>query len=335
MSVKNWMTAVCFLLISGCVTSIRSPTEPVAVTADPQLAATNTAPRASLADGQSIADLMNKNYNETTTSCTEYGTGKTRGYYFCTGVLARTTDNGNFNPWEPSSTALQLRATSFSWIRHDLNTRAFYKRAGFLLLSPADVLAGVIPGATYPMVNGNVVVTCVYPFDAHTTRTMNRNYLGCDFEGTGLGHPNIGHTWGSCDNKLGLTTAAQWNNHFISSGQVNYRQCSWNADNPQGWRNAIASHASFPTGQSSWNEVMFFNFGPNASPGIDDLMAHWIVAFFYDPARSGSLSDAQAFQAKLATVKNRRVPILKLDFNAPAAQRFQFNAADQVHQYYP
>ena len=290
--------------------------------------------QAELSDGPGIAALINKNYNENTTSCTEYGTGKARGYYFCTGVLLRTTDVGAFNPWESSPTALQLLGTSYSWIRHDYNTTGFFKRAGFILLSPADVLAHAVPGITYPIYAStrNPAVQCVYPFDAWTTRTMNRSALGCDVEGTGIGYPPTrDYAWGSCDNRYGYSTAAQWDQHFRNVGQLNYRQCSWNADNTQGWRNAISSHGNF-TGQSSWSEVMFYNGGPANSPnlpGWNKGMHAWVVAFFYDVAKVGALGDAQSFQKKMAAT-GKRVPILRINFSAPAASRFQFEVADQA-----
>ena len=63
-------------------------------------------------------------------------------------------------------------------------------------------------------------------------------------------------------------------------------------------------------------------------------MRQWIVAFFYDVAKPGSLADAKAFQQKLAVYK-KRVPILRIDFSAPASQRFQFLASDQVAGSYP
>ena len=210
------LPVISLALLAGCSSPVKDDQQTPSVmgigtfsTVSPQ-ASVQTA----LSDGPGIAALINKNYNEDTTSCTEYGTGIARGYYFCTGVLVRTTDNGNFNPWAPSTTALTLRATSYSWIRHDLNTSSFYKRAGYILLNPADILAGAVPGMNYGKVRPNdgppdyTWVQCVYPFDAWTTRTMNRNYFGCNFEGTGLGHPDVGHPYGSCDIGLGYSTAA-------------------------------------------------------------------------------------------------------------------------------
>ena len=297
----------------------------------------NAAVQTSLSDGPGITALINNNYNEDTTSCTEYGTGKARGYYFCTGVLLRTTDNGNFNPWESSPTALQLRATSYAWIRHDMKTSSLYKGAGFILLNPADILAGAVPGLDFLRWGGTraTAVQCVYPFDAWTTRTMDRNRFGCDEEGTGLGSPELTNTYGSCDNKFGFTTTEQWNNHFRSVGQLYHRQCSWNADNAQGWRNMIASHNSFP-GQVYWNEVMFYNWGPGgqAATSANEMIRRWTVAYLYDQAAAGALATAQVFQQKMAAT-GKRVPILRLNFTAPAANRFEFRAADQSAGAYP
>jgi hypothetical protein len=285
-----------------------------------------------------IAALINMNYNEDTTSCIDYNTGASRGYYFCTGVLLRTTDNGNFMPWEASPTALALQGTSFSWIRHDLHTSGFFKRAGFILLNSADTLAGAVPGITDLHVANpeqDPAVTCVYPFDAWTTRTMNRPYGGCNYEGVpgGVGYPSYA-PWGICDKKLGYTTSAQWEWDFRQHNQVNYNQCSWSSDNAQGWRNSIASHNSI-SGQSFWNEVMLKNWGGTEWVSVaNEAMRKWTVAFFYDVAKPGALSDAKAFQQKMANT-GKHVPILRIDFNAAASERFQFLAGDQVAGAYP
>lgn len=318
--------AVVLALLAGCSSLQKGPDiePPLVRGADPN------APRAEiqtpLSDGLGIAALINKNYNEDTISCTDYNTGKERGYYWCTGVLLRTTDNGAFNPWESSPTALRLGGTSYSWIRHDLNTRTFYKRAGFILLNPADILASAVPGLSF-ITNA---VTCVYPFDAYTVRAP-RAGPGCNFEGTtGLNYA----PWGSCDQVLGYGYAQQWIAHFQASGQVNYRQCSWSADTGQFWRNMIWTHTQI-AGQSSWNEVMVDNWGQDYQEAeAAEYMRRWTVAFFWDVAKAGSLADAQAFQRKM-TATGKRVPILRLNFSAAPAQRFSYVPADQVAGQYP
>lgn len=334
MKVKAYFFAIALMLLGGCSTlrdDAVAPVAPVAMGASPL--APKAAIQTSLSDGPGIAALINKNYNEDTTSCTSHVTGAAMGYYFCTGVLLRTTDNGPFNPWEASASALTLQGTSFSWIRHDLNTTTFYKRAGFIVLSPADVNASAVPGIDYPTFPStrNTAVICVYPLDAWTTRTMDRFWSGCDQEGTGLGH-NWEVPVGTCEATFNYTTQEQWNNHFNSVGQTNYRQCSWNADISAHWRNMIGSHNTY-AGLSSWNEVMIHNF-PGAAAQANELMRRWTVAFFYDVAKAGSLPDAQEFQRKMA-VTGKRVPILRIDFSTAPSQRFQFLAGDQVAGAYP
>lgn len=321
---------VLFLLVSGCATQ----NEPVQLVEQDGVQGKQLGVQTSLSDGPGITALINKNYNEDTTSCTEYGNGAARGLYFCSGVLLRTTDNGNFPPWESSPLALDLRATSYAWIRHDLNTRILYKGAGFILLSPADVLATAVPGITYPTFpNHNPVVKCVYPFDAWTTRDgTDRHYLGCDYENTGVGSPIADRPWGSCNDKEGYTSASQYEAHLARNGYLHWKQCSWNADSSLSWRQMIASHNKLVNGNplAYWNEVMLYNAGHTSSlPGTNELMRKWIVAFFYDVQRAGSKGVAQAFQQKMAAT-GKRVPILKLDFTAAPASRFQYIVADQV-----
>ncbi|MCD5972079.1 hypothetical protein [Pseudomonas quasicaspiana] len=159
---------------------------------------------------------------------------------------------------------------------------------------------------------------------------MDRKQGGCDFEGTGLSLPIATLTqWGSCDNRLGYSSAAQWNSHFISQEQIAYKQCSWNADNAQGWRNMIESRHTFSgsfSGQQGWNEIMQNAY---ASESWNALMLGWVTAFFYDVNKSGGLSDAKVFQQKMANT-GKRVPILRLDFAANAVNRFQYVVSDQV-----
>lgn len=285
--------------------------------------------KAELSDGLGIAALLNKNYNENTSRCVNYISGIESGHYWCTGVLVRTTDNGNFPPWEPSPTALRLGGTSFAWIRHDEGTKTLYKRAGFAVLNPADLIAGAVQGMSFELDR----VFCFYPFDAYTTRTMTRKSPGCDFENTA---PGV-NAFGTCDYSLGYTTAAQWNAHFRSVGQTNYRQCSWSAWKSSNWVSAIQSRKAF-VGQSSWSEVMMWNAGDTNDPrqiaDNKEAVRKSIVGFFFDPSKSGSLADAQAFQKKLADT-GRRVPVLRLNFQAPASQRFVFSQGDQLTGYYP
>lgn len=103
-----------------------------------------------------------ENYTETTTNCREYGSGKARGHYYCSGVLVRTVNDGDFEPWIYSPTALGIGATSYSWMRTDVNISGLYHPAGFILRNRIDAVAHDLPGLESGFV-------CVYPFDASTS----------------------------------------------------------------------------------------------------------------------------------------------------------------------
>lgn len=260
--------------------------------------------------------LLNKNYNDTATAC---GENNNLPLFRCSGVFLRTVDNGNFDPWTSSPSAIALGSLSFTWLRHDLSTNTLYHRAGYIRMNPEDI------GTYYPVNQANWSgVNCLYPFDAYTVRQP-RGLNGCDFE-RAPGTPNISNpsgyeAWGSCDNRLGYTTAAQWNAHYTGTGQTNYMQCSWSSAKAGNWMAMIASHESFPT-KTSWNEILV-----PAGALFEDI---FIMAFFYDVNRAGALDDARTFQSKLASKTARRVPIYSINFNAAPSSRFGYLASDQI-----
>lgn len=258
--------------------------------------------------------LLNRNYNDSVTACSG-----DNPLFRCSGVFLRTVNNGNFDPWTASPSAITLGSTSFTWLRHDLSTNTLYHRAGYIRMNPDDI------NRYYPDGQANWAgVNCVYPFDAYTVRKP-RNYNGCDFERApgAPGTPNPSHSivWGSCDDKLGYTTAAQWNTHYRNAGQIEYMQCSWSSGKASHWMAMITSHESFPA-KTSWNEILVPTVGP-----IEDV---FVMAFFYDVNKPGAREDARAFQSKLASKKGRRVPIYSINFNAGASMRFGYQASDQV-----
>jgi hypothetical protein len=279
------------------------------------------APRSQLQKPAEVLADVTKNYTEATTDCREYGTGKARGHYYCSGVLVRTVDDGNFNPWMYSPTSLLIGASSYSWMRTDVQQTTLYHPAGFILRNRIDAIAHALPGLESGFV-------CLYPFDAGTS-TAN-GHKGCGYRGKRLEEAssigpyddNSAYAWGSC-NGIGITTASQWNAHFNSVGNVRTRQCSWNIDSQHGWNNMIASRRNFPNFTSIWNEILLNNFGDGAQ------MPKYISAFFYDVSRAGGLVAAQRFQTKMKSA-GYNVPILRVNFNAAAASRFTYVTGDQV-----
>ncbi len=274
------------------------------------------APPVQLQTPAAVLASVNKNYNETTTTCQQYGTSAERGAYYCSGVLVRTVDNGPFNPWSYSPTAIAIGATSYSWIRQDTGITGLYHPAGFILRNRVDAIAAGVPGLATGFI-------CMYPYDA-STRTTN-GHQGCGLRPRNTApqadNENGAYTWGSCDT-IGVNTTAQWNADFTSHGNNFSKQCSWSVDKPSAWPSMIASRQTFGR-NDVWNEVLLNNYKDG------DAMPPYISAFFYDVKKAGSLAIAQDFQRKLSAA-GYNVPILRLDFTAAAANRFAYEVADQV-----
>ncbi len=262
-----------------------------------------------------ILEAMNRNYNESQTNCREQGSGAARGHYYCSGVLVRTVDDGNFTPWSYSASAIRLGATSYSWIRQDINTNRLFHRAGFILRNKTEAITHGLPGLETGFI-------CIYPFNASTS--SNLNHQGCglrtlrsSFEQNNTRNNNSAYAWGSCE-AAGITTLAQWEQYYSQNGT---RQCSWNIDNQTGWNAVISSMNNHNS--TAHNEILLNNYNNG------DAMPRYIAAFFYDVRIAGALADAQNFQRKL-DANGYNVPILRLDFTAAKANRFAYSASDQV-----
>ncbi|WP_297842931.1 hypothetical protein [Pseudomonas sp.] len=275
-----------------------------------------------------VLEAMNRNYGESQNNCREYETSLPRGHYYCSGVLLRTVEDGNFNPWTYSPSSIALGATSYSWIRQDVSNKTLYHPAGFILRNKAE-------GNSHGLRALETGFICLYPFDAGTLANPN-NHQGCGVRGfketpTLNDKPsqsevknNNPYGWGSCD-ALGITTATQWNAYLTAHGPALSGQCSWNIESQSGWSAMIASRPAFPQYANVWNEILLNNkAGDNG-----DSLKPFIAAFFYDVHRTGSLAAARNFQTKL-NANGYNVPILRLDFTAAAAQRFAYVAADQA-----
>lgn len=335
---KHLMYTYIILLgtLAGCVHQENDTAAPQLIDSTPSSISSGTH-ESFPTTGQGWADVFNRNYNETQTLCKDPD-GRERGLYWCSGVMVRTVNNDGYVPWAISPNAARVGATSFSWIRHDEGTRMLYHPAGYIWMSPADYI-GMKGNSSPPpgMIAWADHYACIYPFDAGTL-SGNRAPYGCGLlstKGSGSQPPDLPtripnpSAWGSCNQPpLSFTTAAQWNNHFQQqAGGVYSRSCSWYSDSSQYWLNMISSRQSFPR-PLVWNEFMIDNdFGNNPQ-----YFQNPITAFFYDVHRTGGLAAARKFQTDLATANERprRAPILRLDFDAPNASRFSYNAGDQV-----
>jgi len=105
---KHLISIAMGLLLLGCTKeNIETTPTPnsVGLTASTELHDGNASPY----PPEEGFSLFNKNYNDSTTACKPG-----EDLFICTGVFLRTVDNGNFNPWESSPSAIALGSSSFT-----------------------------------------------------------------------------------------------------------------------------------------------------------------------------------------------------------------------------
>ncbi|BDU19744.1 hypothetical protein [Dyella sp. GSA-30] len=285
---------------------------------------------------QLVADTVNRLYNTITSSCQEPDTLAPRGHYYCSGLLVRAVSDGDYLPWLYGPDAIRLGASSYSWIRGDLNTTQLLRPAGFILRNP---WYGITEGL--PVLDQGFM--CLFAFDGSTSGSG--NHYGCGhpkqalptrFPQPSAQHRNVDFAWGQCE-AAGILSHAQWVAFHEENPQLPYdwRQCSWNVDRPLAWDNALLEHSIYgDRGHGGhfyvWNELLL------KITDDESLLKERIAAFFYDPNHSSSgtnppLEAAQNFQRKLDG-HGYQVPVLRIDFNAPASQRVTYRPEDQVIQ---
>ena len=301
-------------------------------------------------DPMQTLERVLRNYNTLDNDCSEPDTRVPRGHYYCSGVTLRMVNDGPFNPWDYSPFAIKTGATSFSWLRRDLSTRMLIHPGGFILRTPTDAHALGMPAKESGF-------ACVYSFDAASG--PERRWHGCglfdDPAPSRTAQPlvagrNAALAYGSCA-EVGVTDLSSWTQrHAIQvKGTIQREQCSWNAEDPADWDAMIQVHESrvTPTVQHPFAfraQVTEFMLRNATDHGDGSANAQHIEAFIYDanathnfPTRGdlaaqrpeNGLLSARNFQRKLLA-QGHAVPILRLDFNRPAAERFSYVPADQA-----
>jgi hypothetical protein len=300
-----------------------------------------------LSPEQTVA-MLNTNYNERLYECRDTKTNAVRGHYYCSGVIVRTVDTARFVPWDYSPSAIKLGSTSFSWLRSDILTNKLYHPAGLIVRAPEDALIHNRPALDKGW-------ECIYTFDANTTRGIlypnagkPRGWNGCDFEGDFtenkstqlVDNNNNEDAYGSCreigvgSDDLAKNQAALWVNRYRNDKNRTENQCSWNIEKARDWNSMIGIRTG-PDFRNNgmWTEMLLKNASETADGSR--LTPH-IDAFFYDVNNMTELNAdkqsgatiARIFQAQLKRA-GYTVPVLRLNFKAPAAQRFTYSATDQ------
>ncbi|MBD8616218.1 hypothetical protein [Pseudomonas rhizosphaerae] len=250
--------------------------------------------------GQQVAVNLNARFIDTAKTCAS-GTPA----YYCNGVILRTTEIGNYDPWDPSPSAIRLGGVSFSYIRSDAFVNSLYHNHGFIFL-PQEQATTKGQAPSY---------LCIYAYDAGTIVGA-RSDKGCGLKARSLTAADLS----SCSTQ-GVQTPAQW---YAYTKQIPSRdyQCSLSMQIAEQFATSIAVRANKPSNMDSiWNEIMVETWPQGAGARLP------IEAFFYT---GNGLSGAKTAQTKFKQRTDLTVPIVRLNFSQSASGPFSYDAADQA-----
>jgi len=255
-------------------------------------------------EGVNLASRLNDRYAATREKCEEQMPA-----YYCSGVMIRGTQNGNFDPWNPSAQAIALGGVSFSYLRADAYVSDVYRNSGFIVLTEQEAVSK----------NKSLDYLCVYPYDAWTAQPQ-RPAGGCGFQ------PRSVHIADSstCD-QVNATTESGWYT-FTSNLAKQQDQCSLSTHDPEQFLTSLKVRANRLTNMpDAWNEVLVSVWDQNV-PGQLPL-----EAFFYK--NPTGLAEAKAYQQKYATrTGGLWLPVVKLDLTQLKGAPFSYSPTDQAVQ---
>ncbi|NWB85690.1 hypothetical protein [Pseudomonas gingeri] len=186
-------------LLSGC--TVQSPTLPANIQSY----------KANERAGAETARQLTERYNDRAANC---GSASLAAF-LCSGIIFRATKAGSYHAWDPSPPSQISGGVSFSYLRADskYNKLAFGYNNGFIFYPPLRRPEGKV----------NVQVLCLFPLDADTDNRPNKQ--GCDYN-TNIADPSSSR---ECQDQ-GITTAAQWQAHYLSVPAEPRRrhQCGFN-----------------------------------------------------------------------------------------------------------
>jgi hypothetical protein len=252
--------------------------------------------------GEKVADDLNTRYANTSLTCT----GNTPAYY-CNGVIIRSTQDGSYDPWNPSPKAISLGGVSFSYMRRDAYVTSLYHASGFTFL-PQEQAKGKI-----------VEYLCIYAYDAGTL-VGPRGEKGCGLKPRSAPRADVS----SCAS-VNVRTVAQWYAYTKTIQNRDY-QCSLSTADATQFAASFQVRANRPPNMDAlWNEMMVKTWDQDI-PGSLPL-----ESFFYTSA--AGLAEAKIYQQKYrARTGNGWLPIIKLDLTKLNANPFSYNEADQAVQ---
>lgn len=260
-------------------------------------------PNLPLATGVDTALSLNRRYADTREQCDE-GTPA----FYCSGVVIRATQNGNYDPWDPSTTAITLGGVSFSYMRKDAFVSTLYHNSGFIFLAQQDAIR---QGKAQEYL-------CTYPYDAWTAQPR-RPDAGCGFQ------PRAAQADLSTCQSVDAITTEGW---YAFARQLTHpqEQCSFSTRDWSQFLTSLKVRANRPANMpDAWNEILVRVWDQNIPAQLP------IEAFFYkNPA---GLAEARTYQQKYAArTAGAWLPVIKLDLAAPNDAPFSYIPTDQLIQ---
>lgn len=270
-----------------------------------QLDITNFPPPAlPLPVGVNVATQLNSRYADTREKC-----DNGMPAYYCSGVVLRGTQNGNFDPWNPSTAAVALGGVSFSYLRKDAHVGDVYRNSGYTMLSQQEAI-GKDKGLDY---------LCVYAYDAWTAQP-DRPDAGCGFQPKAVQAPDP-----STCSQVDAVTSPGWYG-FTRTLAKQQDQCSLSTQNPEQFMTSLKVRSNRPDNMpDAWNEILVKAWVQNTPDALP------LEAFFYK--NNSGLAEARAYQQKYATrTGGGWLPIIRLDLARLSDAPFSYSPTDQAIQ---
>ncbi|UXZ97771.1 hypothetical protein K3169_07775 [Pseudomonas phytophila] len=257
----------------------------------------------SASSGDAIAAAINARYLDTRAACPN-----NLPAYYCNGVIIRATENGAYDPWNPSALSTQLGGISFSYMRADAHVQNLYHNSGFTFLSQSEATAQGKP----------VEYLCVYAYDAGTLVGARGN-RGCGLKPRNFQLADISTCAG-----VGVQTVDQWYAYTRTILNRDY-QCSLSTASPEQFMVSLKVRENRPPNMEAlWNEVMVKVWAQNIPTQLP------LESFFYKNAPG--LAEAKIYQSKYKTRTGLWLPIIRLNLSQLNGNPFSYTAGDQAVQ---
>lgn len=163
--------------------------------------------------GEATAAALTRNYYDMAVNCGS----PTAPAFLCSGVVARTTNAGTFDPWDHSEFSRKTGAVSFSYLRAD-------SKFGAAPWGNNEARHGYIFYPTLQAPQGKIrpSIICYFPYDGATIYRSKPGARGCRDSITQFVYP-----LSKPCNEQNIFTAKAWLAHFRRVSYGNPASCAW------------------------------------------------------------------------------------------------------------